>query len=203
MLGGQPVAPGERGEPLAGDGQPCPSSPSHQKEEELRKEEERKKALDARLRFEQERMEQERLEQEERERRYREREEQIEEHRHGGVWGRARARGCACTGWLRTCCERLGGCMGVGSRAGVGTGTGRSWCPAPLLCPRRRRKQQSMEAEEARQRLKEQSIFVSAAAGVGPGFEPKLLPGVTPKEGLFSAGSPGHPRAGRSCHVSL
>ncbi|XP_068016743.1 drebrin isoform X1 [Melanerpes formicivorus] len=72
------------------------------KEEELRKEEERKKALDARLRFEQERMEQERLEQEERERRYREREEQIEEHR---------------------------------------------------------RKQRSMEAEEARQRLKEQSIF--------------------------------------------
>ncbi|NWW14455.1 DREB protein, partial [Oreocharis arfaki] len=81
------------------------------KEEELRKEEERKKALDARLRFEQERMEQERLEQEERERRYREREEQIEEHRHG--WARA---GCG-------------------------------------------RKQQSMEAEEARQRLKEQSIF--------------------------------------------
>ncbi|NWZ24210.1 DREB protein, partial [Asarcornis scutulata] len=81
------------------------------KEEELRKEEERKKALDARLRFEQERMEQERLEQEERERRYREREEQIEEHRHGGGWG----------------------------------------------------KQQSMEAEEARQRLKEQSIFVSAS----------------------------------------
>ncbi|NXX00439.1 DREB protein, partial [Larus smithsonianus] len=81
------------------------------KEEELRKEEERKKALDARLRFEQERMEQERLEQEERERRYREREEQIEEHRHGRVRGG--------------------------------------------------RKQQSMEAEEARQRLKEQSIFVS------------------------------------------
>lgn len=52
-----------------------------QKEEELRKEEERKKALDARLRFEQERMEQERQEQEERERRYREREQQIEEHR--------------------------------------------------------------------------------------------------------------------------
>ncbi|NXM74176.1 DREB protein, partial [Serilophus lunatus] len=83
------------------------------KEEELRKEEERKKALDARLRFEQERMEQERLEQEERERRYREREEQIEEHRHDG------------------------------SRVGMG------WL----------RKQQSMEAEEARQRLKEQSIF--------------------------------------------
>ncbi|OXB80991.1 UNVERIFIED_CONTAM: hypothetical protein H355_006074 [Colinus virginianus] len=57
------------------------------KEEELRKEEERKKALDARLRFEQERMEQERLEQEERERRYREREEQIEEHRHGASRG--------------------------------------------------------------------------------------------------------------------
>ncbi|NXY51276.1 DREB protein, partial [Ceuthmochares aereus] len=86
------------------------------KEEELRKEEERKKALDARLRFEQERMEQERLEQEERERRYREREEQIEEHRH--VRGQGEA-----AGW---------------------------------------RKQQSMEAEEARQRLKEQSIFVSA-----------------------------------------
>ncbi|NXJ41936.1 DREB protein, partial [Ciconia maguari] len=84
----------------------------HQKEEELRKEEERKKALDARLRFEQERMEQERLEQEERERRYREREEQIEEHRHGRAWGRGAVR-----------------------------------------------KQQSMEAEEARQRLKEQSIF--------------------------------------------
>ncbi|NXG58939.1 DREB protein, partial [Hemiprocne comata] len=81
------------------------------KEEELRKEEERKKALDARLRFEQERMEQERLEQEERERRYREREEQIEEHRHGGDRGS---------------------------------------------------QDQSMEAEEARQRLKEQSIFVSA-----------------------------------------
>ncbi|NXX14975.1 DREB protein, partial [Podargus strigoides] len=78
------------------------------KEEELRKEEERKKALDARLRFEQERMEQERLEQEERERRYREREEQIEEHRHDGAGGAH---------------------------------------------------QQSMEAEEARQRLKEQSIF--------------------------------------------
>ncbi|NWS65521.1 DREB protein, partial [Crotophaga sulcirostris] len=87
------------------------------KEEELRKEEERKKALDARLRFEQERMEQERLEQEERERRYREREEQIEEHRHGGS--------------------------------------------SPLSCPLHRRKQQSMEAEEARQRLKEQSIFVN------------------------------------------
>ncbi|NXF90008.1 DREB protein, partial [Eubucco bourcierii] len=84
------------------------------KEEELRKEEERKKALDARLRFEQERMEQERLEQEERERRYREREEQIEEHRHG---------------------------------------------MASFPCAHRRRKQQSMEAEEARQRLKEQSIF--------------------------------------------
>ncbi|NXN57838.1 DREB protein, partial [Rynchops niger] len=87
------------------------------KEEELRKEEERKKALDARLRFEQERMEQERLEQEERERRYREREEQIEEHRHG------RGRGVAL------------------------------------------RKQQSMEAEEARQRLKEQSIFVISSQG--------------------------------------
>ncbi|RLW03003.1 hypothetical protein DV515_00006776 [Chloebia gouldiae] len=89
------------------------------KEEELRKEEERKKALDARLRFEQERMEQERLEQEERERRYREREEQIEEHRHG--WGRA-GRGCG-------------------------------------MAVHELRKQQSLEAEEARQRLKEQSIF--------------------------------------------
>ncbi|KAI1234208.1 Drebrin, partial [Lamprotornis superbus] len=109
------------------------------KEEELRKEEERKKALDARLRFEQERMEQERLEQEERERRYREREEQIEEHRHG--WGRA------------------------------GSGYGMA---AHVL-----RKQQSLEAEEARQRLKEQSIFVSATAGLGPGSElglPLALP---------------------------
>lgn len=53
----------------------------------MRKEEERKKALDERLRFEQERMEQERQEQEEREKRYREREEQIEEHRQGAVWG--------------------------------------------------------------------------------------------------------------------
>ncbi|NXA46407.1 DREB protein, partial [Nothocercus julius] len=88
------------------------------KEEELRKEEERKKALDARLRFEQERMEQERLEQEERERRYREREEQIEEHRQA----QRSVRG---------------------------------------------RKQQSMEAEEARQRLKEQSIFVSRLSPQG------------------------------------
>ncbi|KFR05094.1 Drebrin, partial [Nipponia nippon] len=95
------------------------------KEEELRKEEERKKALDARLRFEQERMEQERLEQEERERRYREREEQIEEHRHGGGRG---------SGLCPVRC---------------GTVTHPGWL----------RKQQSMEAEEARQRLKEQSIF--------------------------------------------
>lgn len=70
-----------------GQGHPWGSGPAIlwrgclQKEEELRKEEERKKALDARLRFEQERMEQERQEQEERERRYREREQQIEEHR--------------------------------------------------------------------------------------------------------------------------
>ncbi|KYO39911.1 drebrin [Alligator mississippiensis] len=89
------------------------------KEEELRKEEERKKALDARLRFEQERMEQERLQQEERERRYREREEQIEEHRQGAT--------------------------------GTGTGTPPG------------RKQQSLEAEEAQQRLKEPSIFEAAA----------------------------------------
>ncbi|NWU66272.1 DREB protein, partial [Pterocles burchelli] len=72
------------------------------KEEELRKEEERKKALDARLRFEQERMEQERLEQEERERRYREREEQIEEHRHGGGWGAAGCGMLAHTGCSHT-----------------------------------------------------------------------------------------------------
>ncbi|XP_018107710.1 drebrin isoform X6 [Xenopus laevis] len=51
------------------------------KEEEERKEEERQKALEVRLRFEQERMEQERKEQEEREKRYQEREQQIEEHR--------------------------------------------------------------------------------------------------------------------------
>lgn len=87
-------------------------TPSPQKEEELRKEEERKKALDARLRFEQERMEQERLEQEERERRYREREEQIEEHRHGGIWG---------------------GRVGVGSQR---DGDGCWWqCSALLPCP--------------------------------------------------------------------
>lgn len=64
-----------------GSGPTLPWHGGFQKEEELRKEEERRKALDERLRFEQERMEQERQEQEERERRYREREQQIEEHR--------------------------------------------------------------------------------------------------------------------------
>lgn len=107
----------------------------------MRKEEERKKALDARLRFEQERMEQERLEQEERERRYREREEQIEEHRHGA------SRGCG-----------VSGVLGAG-------GSHAQLCSWPHC----RRKQQSMEAEEARQRLKEQSIFVSAIWGWEPG----------------------------------
>uniref|UniRef100_A0A8B9PU44 Drebrin n=1 Tax=Apteryx owenii TaxID=8824 RepID=A0A8B9PU44_APTOW len=91
------------------------------KEEELRKEEERKKALDARLRFEQERMEQERLEQEERERRYREREEQIEEHRHGtagiaGARGVARASDCSWPGLARGGQER-GWPRGAGSPA--------------------------------------------------------------------------------------
>lgn len=76
----------------------------------MRKEEERKKALDARLRFEQERMEQERLEQEERERRYREREEQIEEHRHGWAVGRTR---------LHSGSEGLGGTWGP-SQVGLG-----------------------------------------------------------------------------------
>lgn len=107
----------------------------------MRKEEERKKALDARLRFEQERMEQERLEQEERERRYREREEQIEEHRHGA------SRGCG-----------VSGVLGAG-------GSHAQLCSWPHC----RRKQQSMEAEEARQRLKEQSIFVSAIWSWEPG----------------------------------
>lgn len=107
----------------------------------MRKEEERKKALDARLRFEQERMEQERLEQEERERRYREREEQIEEHRHGA------SRGCG-----------VSGVLGAG-------GSHTQLCSWPHC----RRKQQSMEAEEARQRLKEQSIFVSAIWSWEPG----------------------------------
>ena len=101
-----------------------------------------------------------------------------------------------CMGWLCTCCERLGGRMGVSSWDVVGAGTGRSQCPAPLLCPHCRRKQQSMEAEEARQRLKEQSIFVSAAVGMGPGSELELLPGITPGEGLFPAASPGHAGAG-------
>ncbi|KAF0883471.1 DREB protein, partial [Crocuta crocuta] len=100
------------------------------KEEELRKEEERKKALDERLRFEQERMEQERQEQEERERRYREREQQIEEHRSALPHPRPHAPGL--------------------------------WWTHPKVCMlayRSRRKQQTLEAEEAKRRLKEQSIF--------------------------------------------
>ncbi|XP_045302910.1 drebrin isoform X2 [Leopardus geoffroyi] len=100
------------------------------KEEELRKEEERKKALDERLRFEQERMEQERQEQEERERRYREREQQIEEHRSALPHPRPHAPG------LRWTHPQV--CM---------------------LAYRSRRKQQTLEAEEAKRRLKEQSIF--------------------------------------------
>lgn len=103
-----------------------------QKEEELRKEEERRKALDERLRFEQERMEQERQEQEERERRYREREQQIEEHRLALPHPRPPA-----PGLLRTRPE------------------------ACVLAYHSRRKQQTLEAEEAKRRLKEQSIFVS------------------------------------------
>lgn len=144
----------------------------------MRKEEERKKALDARLRFEQERMEQERLEQEERERRYREREEQIEEHRHG--WGRV---GCG-YGMAARVVGGAGWAHGCPSQGGVGAGTGRSRCPVPLLFPRCRRKQQSMEAEEARQRLKEQSIFVSAMAGLGPGSEPGLPLALPPGKGF-------------------
>lgn len=105
-----------------------------QKEEELRKEEERKKALDERLRFEQERMEQERQEQEERERRYREREQQIEEHR------------CA---QPRPATGRSMWALRKGA------------CP-PTLTYHFRRKQQTLEAEEAKRRLNEQSIFVSS-----------------------------------------
>lgn len=74
--------------------------------------------------------------------------------------------------------------VGPGWRAGAGS----SRCPASLLCSHGRRKQQSMEAEEARQRLKEQSIFVSAAAGVGLRLELELLPGTAAREGLFPAG---------------
>ncbi|NWR53695.1 DREB protein, partial [Regulus satrapa] len=99
----------------------------------------------------QERMEQERLEQEERERRYREREEQIEEHRHG----RARA-GCgmAASGWLGAWVSPAGWAGRRGRQEPM---------PSAAPVPPCRRKQQSLEAEEARQRLKEQSIFVSAA----------------------------------------
>jgi len=129
-------------------------------------------------------MEQERLEQEQRERRYREREEQIEEHRHGrgrsgGLRdaGRSQAQGgCAraTSGWV-------GAWALVPTEGGVGQGwwaaAGRSRCPAPLPCSRCRRKQQSMEAEEARQRLKEQSIFVSAVAGRSQGGRLASPPG--------------------------
>lgn len=102
------------------------------------------------------------------------------------------------TGWLCTCCERLGGRMGVCPCQGWGwrAGAGRSRCPDPLLCPRRRRKQQSMEAEEARQRLKEQSIFVSVAMGTELGSELELLPGAAPRAWLFPSRPPGHPGAG-------
>lgn len=150
----------------------------------MRKEEERKKALDARLQFEQERMEQERLEQEERERRYREREEQIEEHRHGWGWvgcGYGMA-ACAVSGWVGT---------GVSL---TGWGWGRDWQePMPSASPvsHCRRKQQSLEAEEARQRLKEQSIFVSATVGLGPGSEPGLPLALPPGKGFPQLGAQG------------
>lgn len=77
-------------------------------------------------------MEQERQEQEERERRYREREQQIEEHRSALPHPRPHAPGL--------------------------------WWTHPKVCMlayRSRRKQQTLEAEEAKRRLKEQSIFVS------------------------------------------
>lgn len=74
----------------------------------------------------------------------------------------------------------------VGTRVcvpGLGLAQALAGAGAQPLCrvSRCRRKQQSMEAEEARQRLKEQSIFVSAAAGVGLGSEPELPPGITPR----------------------
>lgn len=149
----------------------------------MRKEEERKKALDARLRFEQERMEQERLEQEERERRYREREEQIEEHRHGGgIWG-----GFGVVVWA------LG-------PDGDGDGDGWRWQrSAPLPCPLGRRKQQSMEAEEARQRLKEQSIFVSAPVGTGMGALGVAVPEVAVTGAFCHRGSSKRRTTGSSC----
>uniref|UniRef100_A0A493TL08 Uncharacterized protein n=1 Tax=Anas platyrhynchos platyrhynchos TaxID=8840 RepID=A0A493TL08_ANAPP len=151
------------------------------KEEELRKEEERKKALDARLRFEQERMEQERLEQEERERRYREREEQIEEHRHGG----------RDLGWI------WGGRVGVGPRRGRGRVAVAALSPIPV--PPGRRKQQSMEAEEARQRLKEQSIFVSASVGTGMGALGVAVPEVAVTGAFRRRGSSKRRTTGSSC----
>lgn len=120
-----------------------PTLPWHgwlQKEEELRKEEERKKALDERLRFEQERMEQERQEQEERERRYREREQQIEEHR---------------------CAQPHPAAGPALLQAGPRGPSVRSACPL-MHTYHFRRKQQTLEAEEAKRRLKEQSIFVSS-----------------------------------------
>lgn len=114
-------------------------------------------------------MEQERLQQEERERRYREREEQIEEHRQGATgtgtgtppgsakWHTmgAGAQGCArpwagvTQGWALA--EDAGGNNHIPGLPPL--------TPVPCLC---RRKQQSLEAEEAQQRLKEPSIFVSA-----------------------------------------
>lgn len=108
-----------------------------QKEEELRKEEERKKALDERLRFEQERMEQERQEQEERERRYREREQQIEEHR-----------------------------LALPHLTPPVPGLVRTHPKVCMPAYHSRRKQQTLEAEEAKRRLKEQSIFVSFWPGL-------------------------------------
>lgn len=127
---------GRRSRESPGSGPTLPWHGWLQKEEELRKEEERKKALDERLRFEQERMEQERQEQEERERRYREREQQIEEHR----------------------------CAQLRPTEALPHASRPTWaCPKGcMLVYFPRRKQQTLEAEEAKRRLKEQSIFVSS-----------------------------------------
>ncbi|XP_075456960.1 drebrin isoform X3 [Ascaphus truei] len=117
------------------------------REEEERKQEEKQKAVEERLRFEQERMEQERKEQEEREKRYQEREQEIEEH----------SGPCASGNLLQIASH----C--ITAKMGPILSTWHSFCEArssDYCClVADRKKLQSEEAEEAKQRLQSNSIF--------------------------------------------
>lgn len=76
----------------------------------------------------------------------------------------------------------------------MGWGWGRDWqelMPSASPISPCRRKQQSLEAEEARQRLKEQSIFVSAIVEPGPGSELGLQLALPPGKGFPQLGARG------------